>query len=293
MVLRDGFYPALGTPLDAVGNLVEESMRAQVDIMAEAGASGYLALGSMGIEPCVKDSEFGKTARVAAEAVKGRAPLFVGCMDNSVARIGDRFNALRGMKIDGVVITTPFYFVSPESDMVNFFTSVCKLSPFPVYLYDLPMTTKIKITYSLVGKLLSIPNLAGIKSGDLILMRDLYQRGDIPKNFSLLFSGTELFDVAYGYGITKQLDGFFCCVPKLTKRLYAALAAGDKAAGAKAMNDMNDIRNYLFTLGIFPAFTAGMNALGCEGTFHPDYMPSLCGEAKEKALAKFHEMGEI
>ena len=108
-----------------------------------------------------------------------------------------------------------------------------------------------------------------------------------------LFSGTELFDVAYGYGLTKQLDGFFCCIPKLTKRFYNALAAGDKVGSAKLMDDLNDLRNSLFTLGMFPAFTVAMNALGCKGVFHPDYLLSLDGEATDKALEMFHAIGEI
>ena len=293
MILKDGFYPALGTPLDNEGNLIEESMRVQVELMAEAGASGYLALGTMGQQPCIKDLEFARTARSVVEAVSGHAPVFVGCMDNSLARIKGRLDALKDVKADGVVITTPYYFISPESDMINFFKNACKMSKFPVYLYDLPATTKIKITYSLVSKLMHIPNLAGIKGGDLVLMRDILMRGDVREDFNLLFSGLELFDVAYGYGLTKQLDGFYCCIPKLTKRFYRALAAGDKAGSAKALNEINDLRNALFGLGIFPAFTAGMNALGCKGTFHPDYMLPLDSESTEKAIAKFHELGEI
>jgi len=151
----------------------------------------------------------------------------------------------------------------------------------------------IKITYSLVCKLASTPNFAGIKGGDLTLMCYLLKRGDVSEDFNLLYSGTELFDVAFGYGLTKQLDGFYCCIPRLTKRFYSVLFADDRVSNAKVMDEINEIRNYLLTLGMFPAFTVGMNALGCEERYHPDYMLSLDGEAAEKALAKFREIGEI
>ena len=293
MKLQNGFYPALGTPLDSDGNFIEESMRIQVELMSVAGASGYLALGSMGQQPCVKDSEIPAVARSVVAAAGGNAPVFVGCMDNSLARIRARFDALKGVKIDGVVLTTPYYFTSSDNDLALFFTKVCEMSPFPVYLYDLPGVTKQKITYSLVTKLMYLPNLAGIKGGDPILMRDLLSRGDIKDSFNLLFSGLDIFDIAYSYGLTKQLDGMFCCVPKLTKRLYAALASGDKAGSAKALNDLVDMRDFLLSMEIFQAFTAAMNTLGCAGSFHPDYFVEIDGETVEKVAAKMVEIGEI
>jgi len=293
MRLKDGFYPALGTPLDENGDFVEKGMFSQVKLMLDAGASGYLTLGTMGQQPQVKNSEVVKVVKASVGAVAGHAPVLVGCMDNSLARIRDRIDALRDTKIDGVVVTTPYYFISPEKDMINFFTNICKSSPFPVFLYDLSGVTKIKITYSMVMSLMDIPNLTGIKSGDLILQCELLKRGEIKDGFEQLFSGTELFDAAYCYGLTKQLDGFYCCIPKLTRNFYTALAAGDRDLSAKYMNDINNIRNALIALGVFPAFTIGMNALGCEGIYHPDYYVPLSDEAREKTLDKFREFGEI
>lgn len=293
MDINDGFYPALGTPLDNNGNFIKESMGVQIDMMAEAGASGYLVLGTMGQQPCVKNTECVNVIRSTVDIVAGNSPIFAGCMDNSLARVKERINALMGLKIDGVVITTPYYFISPENDIINFFKNICVNSPFPVYLYDLPMTTKIKITYDMICRLSTIKNLKGIKSGDLILMRDLLKRDDAPRPFNLLFSGTELFDIAYHFGLTKQLDGFYCCIPKLTKRFYTALAAGNMVESAQAMDDINNFRNFMFTLGMFPAFTTTMNALGCVGNFHPDYLTSLNESSKERLLIKFRELGEI
>ena len=293
MSLRDGFYPALGTPLDENGDFIARSMRRQIDLMAEAGASGYLVLGSMGQQPQIKNSEVIKVVDTCVDAIAGKAPVLVGCMDNSLARVKDRIDALKGSKVDGVVLTTPFYYISPEADLVNFFKKICGFSPLPVYLYDLVYVTKNKITYSIVKALMDIPNLSGIKSGDLVLMRDIEKGGDKKDSFDLLFSGTELFEVAYGYGITKQLDGFYTCIPKTTKNLYTALAAGDKDLSARYMNDMNDIRNHCISVGVFPAYTVGLNALGCEGSFHPDYYLPLGDEAREKTLEKFREAGEI
>ena len=103
-------------------------------------------MGSMGIQSAIRNSEFPKVAKAAQKAVKGRVPLFVGVMDNSVMRVKDRIDSLDGLAIDGVVATTPFYSKCTDEEIISFFKGIASASPFPVYLYDLPVVTKLKIT---------------------------------------------------------------------------------------------------------------------------------------------------
>ena len=110
--LKAGFYTALGTPLDKDGNVIEASLRKHIDMQIEAGASGLLLLGSMGIQSEVKNSAWAEAVKIAADAVKGRASLFVGAMDNSTWRVKDRLDMIKGLNIDGIVLTTPFYSVA-------------------------------------------------------------------------------------------------------------------------------------------------------------------------------------
>ena len=101
-----GFYTALGTPIDKDGNLCAESMARQIELQIEAGASGLLVMGSMGNMTYLKNSEYPKVAKVAAEAAAGRAPVLVGVTDLSIHRVMDRVAALEGIKgIDGIVST--------------------------------------------------------------------------------------------------------------------------------------------------------------------------------------------
>ena len=48
--MRPGFVPALGTPLDKDGNVIEASLKKHINDQIEAGAVGLLCMGSMGIE---------------------------------------------------------------------------------------------------------------------------------------------------------------------------------------------------------------------------------------------------
>ena len=51
--LKKGFYTALGTPVDNDGNIVAESLKKEIDMQIDAGASGLLLMGSMGMEASI------------------------------------------------------------------------------------------------------------------------------------------------------------------------------------------------------------------------------------------------
>jgi 4-hydroxy-tetrahydrodipicolinate synthase len=292
--LKNGFYTALGTPLNSEGGLEKESFLKHAEDQIEAGAAGLLVMGTMGIEAYITNSVYPDVARAGAEAGKGRLPVLVGVMDTSISRVRDRIDALKGMKIDGVVATTPYYFTLNDKEIYNFYSRLARECVYPLYLYDLPAITKTKITWQTAERLMKeVPNCRGIKSGDLTLARNLSRSSHYRNDFAVVYSGVDTFDVAYRYGITKNLDGIFSCTPRLVKKMYQALPDGDWETAGDALEGIIRIRDGLVGLGIFPAFTEAMNLLGCKGRFHPDYAEEISYEAKKRVKAILKEEGEL
>ena len=210
--LKKGFYTALGTPLDKNGDLIADSLVKEINMQIDACASGLLLMGSMGIEPTIKNSAFKETVRVAAEAVAGRVPLFVGCMDNSVERVKERIDMIKDYNFDGVVLTTPFYGTAPNDQLIRFFERVADYSPKPLFLYDLAVVTKQKITYPMLEKLAKHPNIKGIKSGDIVLARQV--KRNMPtkeRSFAILDAayegGVTVLDTSDDYGKSEEVIG--------------------------------------------------------------------------------------
>ncbi|RKN84515.1 dihydrodipicolinate synthase family protein [Paenibacillus ginsengarvi] len=289
---KQGFYPALGTPLDDSGYVIAESLQRHAEDQLKAGAAGLLVMGSMGQQPYIRGSETGKIAKVVVEAVSGACPVFVGVMDNSIERVKERIALLGGIAIDGIVATTPFYYAVSQPDIYHFFASLAKASPYPVYLYDLTVVTQSKITVETAARLMTVPNIAGIKTGDLTTARVLSRmKSSVNPEFKVLYSGLDTFDAAYGYGIAEQLDGMFSCTAAITSRLYKELAAGDSVAAAKSLDDILLLRDTFVEVGVFPGFTHAMNLLGFAGTFHPDYMRPIGPESQVKVKACMTHLG--
>lgn len=293
MELKKGFYTALGTPIDENGDLIADSLAKQIEMQIRHGASGLLLMGSMGIEVFLKNSTWAEAVQVAVKANAGRLPLFVGAMDCSIAKVMEKVNLLNGAKIDGIVLTTPFYSNMKPEQVVNFYSVIADKSPVPVFLYDLAVATKIKITRPMVDKLISHPNIAGIKTADWELIHYI-ERTYPERGFQCLYSGLDSFDYANKMGIHKNLDGMFACTPKNGRKLYDAINAGDYTAARKYLDNILKMRDAMAsTRSLMVTFGYAMGLLGCPGNYHQDYCLPVNEEEMKLAESVMRGIGEI
>ena len=292
--MKAGFVPALGTPLNQEGNLVVESYKKQIEDQIQAGAVGILAMGSMGQQAYLKQDICPTVAEVAVEAVNGRVPVYVGAMDCSIARAKERMEKMEHLPIAGFVFTTPYYNPCSRDQMINYFKAVAAATEKPVLLYDLAVVTQAKITYDMVLEMIKdIPNLAGIKSADTVMFRKLKLNPDVPKDFIMVYSGLDMFDIVYKWGIDNCLDGMMTCTPANSKVLFDSMAAGDYVTAAKALDNITALRDFFVGHDLWPSYTTAMNLLGYEGDFGPDYVSDIREEYVEEIRKELVQIGEL
>lgn len=292
--MKKGFLPALGTPLDKDGNLLADSFKKQINDQIDAGAVGVLALGSMGIEAFIKQDVFPTVARVAVEASNGRVPVFVGAMDTSIIRVKDRLKTIEDVDVEGVVIMSPFYSPASRIQMMNFFRGVAECTKHNVLIYDLPVISQAKITYDMVLELIeTVPNFKGIKSADTQMIRKLKLNSKVPKDFVMVYSGLDTFDIAYKWGFNNCLDGMLSCTPMNTGKMFKAMNNNDYDLAAICLNNILELRDCFIANELWPSFTVAMNLLGYEGDFAPDYMPKTNETIKANIHKKMVQIGEI
>ena len=293
-MLKKGFYTALGTPLSKDGKLIEKGLIKHIENQIEYGASGLLLMGSMGIEASVTNGEYGKIVDVAVRAVDGRVPLFVGAMDNSIARVKEKLEMIgEGKAIDGIVLTVPFYAKPDDADAINWFTSIADVCPYPVYLYDLAVVTKYKINMNVIDKVIRHKNIKGIKTADWEMIQAIGRKYK-EEEFECLYSGLDSFDYANVMGIDKNLDGMFCCTPKNGRAMYDAVDRGDMVAARRHLDNILLLRDTMLANGLMQCFTVCMNLLGIEGDFHQDYKAPIDTERAKGIMADvMRSIGEL
>ena len=288
--IRQGFYTAMGTPLNPDGTVCERGLRQHIENQITNGAAGVFIMGTMGCQPAIKTEEYGKVARIASDAVKGRTALLVGAMDNSIARVLDRIKALHGCELTGVVLTAPFFFPCEGKLLVNFFTRIADQSEFPVFLYDQPGVTNNKIKNADIAQLAKHPNILGIKSADISHVR--YIKENFP-DFEVLYSHSDLYASAAALGVDKFLEGMFCATPKNANIIASAFNAGDSKTAVAALQKVLKLRDYFIKAGINPCLTKCLNLLGIEGNFNLDFEPAISEEDAKVLEEIMGEMGEL
>ena len=291
--MKEGFVPALGTPLDQQGNLMADSLKKQIEDQIQAGAVGLLCMGSMGIQAFIRGEVYPQVAKAAVEAAAGRMPVYVGAMDTSIARAKERMAAVEDLDIAGFVFTAPYYSPASRDQMMNFFKGVAAATKHQILLYDLPGVTQCKITYDMVLELIrDVPNMAGIKSADLQMFRKLKLNPEVPEDFVMVYSGLDTFDIAYKWGITNCLDGMLSCTPANTGKMFASMVQGDYDTAAQCLNNIVALRDFFVSHDLWPSFTAAMNLLGYEGNYGPDYVSKIREGYTEAIRQEMIRMGE-
>jgi len=292
--MKPGFVPAVGTPLDQNGNLCVESYEKQIEDQINAGAIAILYMGSMGQQAFIRPRVCTDVARTAVKAVAGRVPVYVGVMDCSLSRASDRLASMEDLDVSGFVSTTPYYHSCSHAHIIKYFKCLAASTKKPILLYDLPSVTQSKITYDIVLELLhDVPNLAGIKSNDTIMLRKLKLNPNVSKDFLMFYSGLDMFDIAYKWGLDKCLDGMLACTPVNTGKMFAAMAEGNYDSAAVCLNNILDLRDFFASNELWACFSTAMNLLGYEGNHAPDYIPNVNEIVIPKIREELIRIGEL
>jgi len=197
------------------------------------------------------------------------------------------------LDLTAFVLTTPYYEVDHAGQVMTYFREVAVSTSHEILLYDLPSVTNFKITYDMVCQLKAdIPNLLGIKSADLVMLRKI-RRNRALKDLQIFYSGLDTCDIAWHWGIGSILDGMFGCTPANNRKLMAALEAGNLEAAGQALDNILALRDFFCDCDLWPAYSAAMNLLGFEGIHGPDWISPVSPETKAAIAEKMRLIGEL
>ena len=125
------------------------------------------------------------------------------------------------------------------------------------------------------------------------MLRKLKLNLEVPKDFFMVYSGLDMFDIAYKWGITNCLDGMLSCTPKNTGKMFAAMEENDYDTASKCLNNILSLRDLFVDNDLWPSYTAAMNMLGYEGDFAPDYISKVTDKAVENVRKEMIRIGEL
>ena len=281
---------AICTPLDDEGRLHSEGLRLHLDDQWQAGIDGVLIGGTMGLLQLLADNTWQDLVQQGAATCRGRGEVLVGVGDCSFDRTRGRIEAVDGLPIDGVVVLPPYFLAFSSAELALYYESLADVSRRPLYLYDLPVRTRVKLDAPLVCRLARHPNIRGIKvSDDWSATRQLVctlAESGAPASFRVIPAQPLLVDVLAREGADGNLDGIFSLAPGWTREIVAAVAAGDHALAASRQRRVVRLLDAVRApFSLFPACSAVLNARGIPGSVAPRPLQPLTPAQREQLLA--------
>ena len=245
-----GIYPATVTPFDESGEYDEAAMRRIVDHQLEAGAHGFYLCGGTGEGLLLRADERQAVLETVVDQVRGRAGIIahVGAFQTAETVALAAHAGPAGA--DAVAALPPAYFYKPDAPaLVRYYTEVAAATDLPVLIYNIPQRTGIAMTQELLGELLGVDNIVGMKdsSGDLFSLGKFLSGGLRPVIFDgedTVLLGALLAGACGGIGATYNM------MPGLFVDLWNAYQARDMDAAAAVQVRINELIGALSGAGV-------------------------------------------
>ncbi|MEO2004733.1 MAG: dihydrodipicolinate synthase family protein [Candidatus Poribacteria bacterium] len=159
-----GVFPPSVTPLDADERLDEAGLERQLERLIGAGVHGFFMLGTSGEGTTLTDETRCAAIHATHKIVARRVPIIASAMDTSTARVLENIKGMSDVGVDAVAISPPYYFAPfHDRDMLAFFTTLAEKSELPIFMYNIPSTTKVTLSVDVIAQLAALDNIIGVK----------------------------------------------------------------------------------------------------------------------------------
>ncbi|MCG8482938.1 MAG: 4-hydroxy-tetrahydrodipicolinate synthase [Clostridia bacterium] len=244
--------PAIITPLNEKGKLLEESLRKLIDYTIDGGVHGLFVLGTTGEFYGLDLEEKRKIFEVAIDQADGRVPVYVGASEITTKDCIKNVQLAESCGVDGVSVLTPYFITPNQQELKEHFEKIAKATKLPMMLYNNVGRTNVDISPDIVEKLAGIDNIVGIKdsSGDMTKMSE-YIRRTQDKKFNVFCGKDTLIYGALCYGGSGAVAATANIVPHIVSGIYNAFKDGNLKKARALQFELAPLR-MAFTLSSFP-----------------------------------------
>ncbi len=158
----EGAYTALVTPFNRDLSVDFGKLRDLVQVQAEAGIDGIVAVGTTGESPTLSVAEHNQVINVIVEASAGKLKVVAGTGANATAEALELTRHAKDAGADGTLQVTPYYNKPSAEGLYRHFSAVADLG-LPVMLYNVPGRSSKEIDIDTVVRLAEHPHIVAIK----------------------------------------------------------------------------------------------------------------------------------
>lgn len=246
-----GIVPPLVTPLIDQDTLDVAGLERLVEHVIEGGVHGIFVLGTTGEFAGLSYQIRKEVIRLSCQFAKGRVPVLAGISDSAFTESVNLAKKAADYGADAVVITPPYYFESAQPELLEYLNRLMKQMPLPLFIYNMPVHTKVMFSPGTVKLAAEIPGIVGMKdsSSNMAYFNQIrYLMKDRP-DFTFMVGPEETtaeFVLMGGHG---GVNGGANMFPKLYVDLYNAAADRNFEALISLQQKVMQISTSVYTIG--------------------------------------------
>lgn len=247
----NGIIPPLVTPLIDNDTLDVEGLERLIEHVIAGGVHGIFVLGTTGEAQSLSFSLREEMIRQTSKILKGRLPLLVGISDTSLTDSVRLSYSAAEYGADAVVSTAPYYFAAAQPELIDFYEALIPKIPLPIYLYNMPIHTKVSFAPSTLYRLSENEKVIGFKDSSAngtYLQTIIYTMRE-KKDFSIFVGPEEMTAEAVLMGASGGVSGGANMFPKLYVDLYNAAKAKDIETVRKLQLKVMQISTTIYSQG--------------------------------------------
>lgn len=280
-----GVVVPMVTPFTGDGDIDYPAAARVVDHLMHAGICDLLLLGTTGEAASISATDRLRFLEAVMKRLDGRARVFVGLANNSFAETVAAAHSYTAMGVDALVGHLPNYYPLTGAQMHAWFARLADVVSRPLFLYNIPMTTKMSIPVDTVMALGEHQNIAGMKDSeyDVGRMETLLQWRRGRTDFQYFVGPSVMAMQGLQLGADGFVPGVGNVVPEACRRLLTCARTGDWTGAHAAQADMKRVGDtYMPNRSVGDAIAllkATMQAMGlCGATVLPPLLPPSADE---------------
>lgn len=249
--VHNGIIPPLVTPLIDNDTLDVEGLERLIEHVIAGGVHGIFVLGTTGEAQSLSFSLREEMIRQTSKILKGRLPLLVGISDTSLTDSVRLSYSAAEYGADAVVSTAPYYFAAAQPELIDFYEALIPKIPLPIYLYNMPIHTKVSFAPSTLYRLSENEKVIGFKdsSANGTYLQSIIYTMREKKDFSIFVGPEEMTAEAVLMGASGGVSGGANMFPKLYVDLYNAAKAKDIETVRKLQLKVMQISTTIYSQG--------------------------------------------
>jgi len=246
-----GIISPLVTPLLDNDTLDFDGLERLIEHTIGGGVHGIFILGTTGefasLSYKIRREVIGHTCKI----VNGRVPVLAGISDSAFSESLNLARNASDFGADAVVLTPPYYFASGQPELLEYLKRIMVQMPLPLFIYNMPVHTKVIFEPETVKKAAEIPGIIGMKdsSSNLAYFKQIQYALKDHKDFTFLIGPEEFlseFVLTGGHGGVNGGSNMF---PKLYVSLYHASVNHDFEKITQLQQKVMQITTTIYKVG--------------------------------------------